>query len=118
MCFTAGTVHMFYSRNLSGAYSRNLKYVLQSELVMFLQPESMPLVPPLMIVLAKHPRVSQYDLSSVKRIMCGGAPLSPEIEEAAKKRLNNPLVQQGKQLFRHEHFWPRNNFVSSSSSSF
>ena len=88
MCFTAGTFHM--------SYSRNLFFVLQPDHVYVLQPESMILVPPLMIVLAKHPRVSQYDLSSVKRIMCGGAPLSPEIEESAKKRLNSPLVQQGK----------------------
>ncbi|OXU30119.1 hypothetical protein TSAR_003795 [Trichomalopsis sarcophagae] len=53
------------------------------------------LVPPLMVFLAKHPIVDNYDLSSVKIIWCGAAPLSREIEDAVKKRLNNPEIRQG-----------------------
>lgn len=53
------------------------------------------LVPPLMVFLAKHPIVDRYDLSSVKIIWCGAAPLSREIEDAVKKRLNNPEIRQG-----------------------
>ncbi|XP_014205796.1 4-coumarate--CoA ligase 1 [Copidosoma floridanum] len=57
--------------------------------------EVMPLVPPLMLFLAKHPMVDKYDLSSLKTIWCGAAPLSSEIEQAVKKRLNNPDIKQG-----------------------
>lgn len=44
------------------------------------------IVPPLMVFLAKHPLVDKYDLSCVKEIWCGGAPLSKEIEQAVAKR--------------------------------
>lgn len=53
------------------------------------------LVPPVMVLLAKHPKVSDYDLSSVKRIVCGAAPLSAEIEDAVMKRLQLEDIQQG-----------------------
>ncbi len=49
--------------------------------------EYLSLVPPLMIFLAKHPMVDQYDLSSVKTILCGAAPLSKEVEIAVKKTI-------------------------------
>ncbi|KAJ8674328.1 hypothetical protein QAD02_005590 [Eretmocerus hayati] len=52
------------------------------------------LVPPLVVFLAKHPIVDRYDLSSVKIIWCGAAPLSREVEDAVKKRLNNPEIRQ------------------------
>ncbi|KAL7297281.1 hypothetical protein TKK_0009681 [Trichogramma kaykai] len=53
------------------------------------------MVPPLMVFLAKHPMVDNYDLSSVKLIWCGAAPLSSDVENAVKKRLNNPEIRQG-----------------------
>ena len=56
--------------------------------------EVLTMVPPLMVFLAKHPIVDKYDLSSVKIIWCGAAPLSREIELAVKKRLNNPEIRQ------------------------
>lgn len=62
------------------------------------QPHTIHLVPPVMVMLAKHPKVSEYDLSSVKRIFCGAAPLSAEIEEAVKRRLNLRYIHQGKHL--------------------
>ena len=49
-----------------------------------------------MVMLAKHPKVSEYDLSSVKKIICGAAPLSAEIEETVKNKLNLTNIQQGK----------------------
>lgn len=52
-------------------------------------------VPPLMVFLAKHPLVSQYDLSSIRRIRCGAAPLSREIALAVQKRLNISDIKQG-----------------------
>lgn len=44
------------------------------------------LVPPLMLFLAKHPLVDNYDLSSMKEIICGAAPLGKEVQDAVKQR--------------------------------
>lgn len=60
------------------------------------QPYTLHLVPPVMVMLAKHTKVSEYDLSSVKRIFCGAAPLSAEIEEAVKRKFNLRFIHQGK----------------------
>ena len=59
------------------------------------QPVTLQVVPPVMVLFAKYPKVSAYDLSSVKRIMCAAAPLSEEIESAVMKRLNLGDIQQG-----------------------
>lgn len=45
------------------------------------------MVPPLIIFLAKNPLVDQYDVSSLKEITSGAAPLSREVEDAVKARL-------------------------------
>ncbi|XP_053682751.1 uncharacterized protein LOC128733146 [Sabethes cyaneus] len=50
------------------------------------------LAPPLMVFLAKHPLVDQYDLSSLTILGCGAAPLSKEVEEMVLKRLPNVLI--------------------------
>ena len=52
------------------------------------------LVPPIVLALAKHPVVENYDLSSVETIMSGAAPLGPELAEAASSRVGC-LVMQG-----------------------
>ncbi|XP_011504133.1 PREDICTED: 4-coumarate--CoA ligase 1 [Ceratosolen solmsi marchali] len=57
--------------------------------------EILTLVPPLMVFLAKHPMVQNYNLSFVKTIWCGAAPLSNEIEQAVKNRLQNAIIRQG-----------------------
>ena len=41
------------------------------------------LVPPIMLALAKHPAVDEYDLSALELIMSGAAPLDAGIEVAA-----------------------------------
>ncbi|XP_065167584.1 uncharacterized protein [Atheta coriaria] len=46
-------------------------------------------VPPLVVLLAKSPTVSDYDISSVKELICGAAPLSSELEQLVKERLPN-----------------------------
>eukprot|EP00667_Euglena_gracilis_P006171 EG_transcript_6218 len=51
------------------------------------------LAPPLILFLAKHPAVSQYDLSSLRDIISGAAPLGQELAEAAAKRLGCVLRQ-------------------------
>jgi acyl-CoA synthetase (AMP-forming)/AMP-acid ligase II len=39
-------------------------------------------VPPIMLALARHPAVDQYDLSSLEWLGCGAAPLSAELQQA------------------------------------
>lgn len=51
------------------------------------------LVPPLVLALAKHPLVDNFDLSSVRIIGCGAAPLGEELEQACGKRLNCQIYQ-------------------------
>ena len=52
------------------------------------------LVPPIVQALAKHPLVDGYDLSSLRIIGCGAAPLSPDIERLCKERIGS-VVNQG-----------------------
>jgi len=51
------------------------------------------LVPPLILALAKHPMVDNYDLSSVRIIGSGAAPLGQDLEQACAKRLNCQIYQ-------------------------
>jgi len=51
------------------------------------------LVPPIVLALAKHPVVDGYDLSSVRRIFSGAAPLGGEVAEAAARRLGCSVAQ-------------------------
>ena len=52
------------------------------------------LVPPIVLALAKHPLVDQFDLSSVKLIGSGAAPLDENLQRACADRLKC-LVTQG-----------------------
>ena len=62
------------------------------------QATTLHVVPPVMVMFAKHPKVAEYDLSSVKTIICGAAPLSSEIEEAVKRKLGLSYIQQGRSI--------------------
>lgn len=52
------------------------------------------LVPPIILALAKHPLVSNFDMSSLRTIMSGAAPLSAELADACAARLGC-VVRQG-----------------------
>eukprot|EP00123_Amoebidium_parasiticum_P013736 comp22123_c1_seq1/m.32344 comp22123_c1_seq1/g.32344 ORF comp22123_c1_seq1/g.32344 comp22123_c1_seq1/m.32344 type:complete len:576 (-) comp22123_c1_seq1:520-2247(-) len=53
-------------------------------------------VPPIALFLAKHPVVDKFDLSSVREIVCGAAPLSKEVTEQLYARLPNiRVIRQG-----------------------
>ncbi|XP_033217623.1 4-coumarate--CoA ligase 1-like [Belonocnema kinseyi] len=51
------------------------------------------LVPSLIVVLIRSPIFDQYDLSSVRKILTGGAKLSLETEKSAMKRFNLDHIQ-------------------------
>ena len=52
------------------------------------------LVPPIVLALAKHPLVDRYDISSLKNVMSGAAPLPESVASGAAAR-NEMLVRQG-----------------------
>jgi len=51
------------------------------------------LVPPILVGLAKHPIVDQYDLSSLVELFSGAAPLGEALADEVKERLNCRVVQ-------------------------
>ncbi|MFF1448485.1 4-coumarate--CoA ligase family protein [Streptomyces sp. NPDC058274] len=50
--------------------------------------------PPIVLALAKHPAVAQYDLSSLRYIICSAAPLDASLAAACSQRLGLPPVGQ------------------------
>lgn len=55
------------------------------------------IVPPLMVFLSKNELVDKFDLSSLRMVLSGAAPLSKEVEDRVRSRLNNPnlVLKQG-----------------------
>jgi acyl-CoA synthetase (AMP-forming)/AMP-acid ligase II len=51
------------------------------------------IAPPVAVALAKHPLVERYNLSSLRGIMSGAAPLDEELGSAVKQRLGCQVVQ-------------------------
>jgi acyl-CoA synthetase (AMP-forming)/AMP-acid ligase II len=51
------------------------------------------IVPPIMLALAKHPMIDEFDLSSVRILFSGAAPLSENIAEQAAQRLGCKIMQ-------------------------
>ena len=49
--------------------------------------------PPIVVALAKHPLVDEYDLSDVQQIFSGAAPLAAELAAEAGARLGCEVVQ-------------------------
>ncbi|KAH7401918.1 4-coumarate-CoA ligase-like protein [Phaeosphaeria sp. MPI-PUGE-AT-0046c] len=50
-------------------------------------------VPPVVLLLGKHPVVSKYDFSSIRMMNSGAAPLTRELVETVNKRLGVPVKQ-------------------------
>lgn len=49
--------------------------------------------PPILIMLDKRSETSSYDLSSVRNILCGAAPLSKELQNSIQRRFKLNVVQ-------------------------
>ena len=50
-------------------------------------------VPPVVLLLGKHPIISMYNLSSVRMLNSGAAPLTRELVESVHKRIGIPVKQ-------------------------
>ncbi|CAL1674115.1 unnamed protein product [Lasius platythorax] len=55
----------------------------------------LPLVPPILTFLAKHPLVDKYDFRSVRELICGAAPLAKDIAAAVKARIGVKYIRNG-----------------------
>ena len=50
-------------------------------------------VPPIVLALAKHPMVGNFDLSSLRFMMSGAAPLGADVAAEAQARIKVPIIQ-------------------------
>jgi acyl-CoA synthetase (AMP-forming)/AMP-acid ligase II len=53
----------------------------------------LPIVPPIVLGLAKHPALDQFDLRSVRLVFSGAAPLGEEIARTVSAKLGCPVAQ-------------------------
>ena len=51
-------------------------------------------VPPLVLALAKNPTVADFDLSSIRIVLSGAAPLGKELEDALRSRVPQAILGQ------------------------
>jgi 4-coumarate--CoA ligase len=54
---------------------------------------NLQVAPPILVMLDKRPETTKYDLSTLKHILCGAAPLSKELQSAVAKKLNCNIIQ-------------------------
>ncbi|KAJ6788069.1 hypothetical protein PWT90_02516 [Aphanocladium album] len=57
------------------------------------RPSALHVVPPVIVMLAKRPEVAKYDLSSVKEIFCGAAPLKADLQNEVADRFGVNICQ-------------------------
>ncbi|GAB1607340.1 4-coumarate--CoA ligase 2-like [Argonauta hians] len=92
-----GMVCIMFSIALSGASIYTLPKFEPESFMSLLSKERLTcahLVPPLILFLAKHPMVNNYDLSALKILFSGAAPLGKElIDECQEKIKFDDLVQ-------------------------
>ncbi len=50
-------------------------------------------VPPILLVLSNYPNLSAYDLSTLRYIMVGAAPMAPEVAQRLQDKMSVPIVQ-------------------------
>ncbi|KIW42891.1 uncharacterized protein PV06_06395 [Exophiala oligosperma] len=89
---------------VAGAFNRQVPvYVMPKfdfekmlEYIQRFRVTDLALVPPIAVLLAKHPAVEKYDLSSVENVGCGAAPLGRDVCVQIEKRLGRGInVKQG-----------------------
>nr|AYP74781.1 4-coumarate--CoA ligase [Asarum heterotropoides] len=54
-----------------------------------------PIVPPIVLAIAKSPAIDCYDLSSIRAVMSGAAPMGKELEDTVRAKLPNAKLGQG-----------------------
>lgn len=54
-----------------------------------------PVVPPIVLAIAKNAQIESYDLSSIRIVLSGAAPLGKDLEDALRRRLPKATFGQG-----------------------
>ncbi|XP_038700157.1 4-coumarate--CoA ligase 2-like [Tripterygium wilfordii] len=54
-----------------------------------------PFVPPIVLAIAKNAEVDKYDLSSIRTVMSGAAPMGKELEDSVRAKMPNAKLGQG-----------------------
>ncbi|CAL5328519.1 unnamed protein product [Camellia sinensis] len=54
-----------------------------------------PFAPPIVLAIANSPVFDDYDLSSIRTVMSGGAPMGKELEDTVRAKLPNAKLGQG-----------------------
>lgn len=54
---------------------------------------SLQIAPPILVMLSKRPETARYDLSSVRDVLCGAAPLSRELQNDCQRRFDIQINQ-------------------------
>jgi len=54
---------------------------------------ALQVVPPIIVMLSKRPETAKYDISSLKHLFCGAAPLKSELQNEVSKRFNLVICQ-------------------------
>nr|AWJ58442.1 4-coumarate CoA ligase [Boehmeria nivea] len=54
-----------------------------------------PIVPPIVLAIARHPGLDAHDLSSLRVLKSGGAPLGKELEDTVRAKFPNVTLGQG-----------------------
>ena len=62
---------------------------------------AIPVVPPLLDFLAQHPMVAKYDLSSIRLVFSGAAPLSKVTADKLMSKYPNIQVITGNEVFNY-----------------
>ncbi|EXJ55644.1 hypothetical protein A1O7_08573 [Cladophialophora yegresii CBS 114405] len=68
-------------------YEDFLKYIQQYKVT------TLQLVPPILIMFAKRPETAKYDISSLRQLLCGAAPLKSDLQNEIMERFNVTIVQ-------------------------
>ncbi|KAF2467781.1 acetyl-CoA synthetase-like protein [Lindgomyces ingoldianus] len=82
------------ARTLSPCYfMRSFNYVKFLENIQKHRVTHIQTAPPVLVMLAKRPETKEYDLSSLKNILCGAAPLSKELQNEVSTKCDLKVVQ-------------------------
>ncbi|EEP75710.1 hypothetical protein UREG_00557 [Uncinocarpus reesii 1704] len=84
---------IFFNDELVMLPQFNMELMLRT--IVEYQISELTLVPPLVIRLVNDPIVANYDLSCVKRISCGAAPLSEQLTQLLQKKFPQSGFKQG-----------------------
>lgn len=75
-----------------------LRHFVEDDFLRYIQMyriTSVYIVPPIMVLLAKSPKVDQYDLSSLHTVWCGAAPLAANVVHEVQKRIGFKNFREG-----------------------